>query len=466
MTSNTTIDKTKFKIKEDKIYPCKENLNPTKKLLDSKGCGFCMAKWSQVTMHLGSGLNHSCHHVGAHKIPLDELKQNPMALHNTSFKKQIRKQMLNNERPDECDYCWRIEDNTDEISDRVYKSLEPWSMIDLEKTMHMNGDEDVYPRYVEISFGNVCNFKCTYCGPPFSSKWTEEIKQHGPYNLLRSKYNGINEEKQPIANKDENPYIDAFWKWFPQAVMKMKVFRITGGEPLLNKNTFKVMQYLLDNPQPHLEFAVNTNACVPDESWEKFTSLAESLTWKNNIKKMSVFVSAESTDQQSEYSRDGMNWSVFKNNIQNLLRDAGDVDITFMSAFNILSLPNYKKFLEYVDTLKKQNRGRIKLDIAYVRHPEFLDVKIATESMVKQYLDPCVEYISSNPHFDNWELQKLKRILEDCNSRFKSNPQRDDININRYRFTQFIKQYDQRRKKNFLNNFPEYQDFWDICLKS
>ena len=106
------------------------------------------------------------------------------------------------------------------------------------------------------------------------------------------------------------------------------------------------------------------------------------------------------------------------------------------------------------------------MDVAYVRHPEFLDIKIATELMIRTYLDPCVEFVSSNPHFDNWELQKLNRILEDCNARFKSTQSKDDVSINRYRFTQFIKQYDQRRKKNFLNNFPEYQDFWDLCMKS
>ena len=44
--------------------------------LNSVGCGFCLAKWTQVTIHLASGITHSCHHVGAHKIPLEELKEN------------------------------------------------------------------------------------------------------------------------------------------------------------------------------------------------------------------------------------------------------------------------------------------------------------------------------------------------------------------------------------------------------
>ena len=66
-----------------------DKLPQVKKELDAVGCGFCLAKWTQVTMHLGSGITHSCHHVGAHKIPLDELAVNPSALHNTNFKKEI-----------------------------------------------------------------------------------------------------------------------------------------------------------------------------------------------------------------------------------------------------------------------------------------------------------------------------------------------------------------------------------------
>jgi hypothetical protein len=30
--------------------------------------------------------------------------------------------MLEGQRPDECDYCWNVEDNSDRFSDRVFKS--------------------------------------------------------------------------------------------------------------------------------------------------------------------------------------------------------------------------------------------------------------------------------------------------------------------------------------------------------
>ena len=67
------------------------DFNEVKKQLNDVGCGFCLAKWTQVTIHLLNGTTHSCHHPIPHKIPLEEIKNNPKALHNTNFKKQQRK---------------------------------------------------------------------------------------------------------------------------------------------------------------------------------------------------------------------------------------------------------------------------------------------------------------------------------------------------------------------------------------
>jgi hypothetical protein len=95
--------------------------------LNEVGTGMCLAKWTQVTLQLQSGHNHSCHHPRTHKISEKEIERNPSALHNTRYKKLRRKEMLSGARPEECDYCWNVEDNSDMLSDRVFKSEEPWS---------------------------------------------------------------------------------------------------------------------------------------------------------------------------------------------------------------------------------------------------------------------------------------------------------------------------------------------------
>ena len=437
-----------------------KDLKETYDFLNKVGPGFCLAKWTQVTIHLASGINHSCHHVGAHKIPLEELAENPNALHNTSEKKQIRKEMLSGKRPTECDYCWRIEDNTNEYSDRVFKSNDSWSQVDKNKIAASTGDEDFYPRYVEVSFSNVCNFKCTYCGPPFSSKWTEEIKKYGPYKTHRIPYNGIKESQIPIPEREHNPYIEAFWKWFPTAVNHMHNFRITGGEPLLSKHTFKVMQHLLDNPQPNLDFAINSNACPPGDLWEKFITLIKKLEDTKSIKSFTLYISAESSGSQAEYSRDGMDWKKFKKNAKKILKNTKKVRLCVMSAFNILSLPTQVDFLQFVLLLKQKFRhDRTRVDFAYVRHPQFLDIKVATPEIIEKYLKPSLNFMENNG-FDNSEIYKLNRIYQDCLTRFQKN---EDVSFDRLRLYLFIQEYDKRRNKSFIDTFPEYKEFLEMC---
>ena len=62
--------------------------------LNKVGCGFCPMKWLHETLYLHTGDNHSCYHPKPQHIPLEEIEKDPSALHNTEWKKQQRKTML------------------------------------------------------------------------------------------------------------------------------------------------------------------------------------------------------------------------------------------------------------------------------------------------------------------------------------------------------------------------------------
>jgi len=483
-----------------------------KDFLNDTGCGMCLAKWTQVTMHLGTGHTHSCHHPAAHKIPLEEIQANPAALHNTEFKKEQRKLMLNDKKPDECDYCWRIED-ANELSDRYHKSLDSFSFNNRNEIIKLDGDEDVYPSYVEVSFSNVCNFKCGYCSPQYSSTWTEEINQHGPYKLSSDgfEFNGLDPDKTNIPNNQENPYKDAWWEWFPEAYKHMKVLRITGGEPLLSKDTMRTIDFLLENPNPELDFAINTNLCPPPELWEEFKLKIFRLTERGCVKKFTLFTSIENWGARAEYNRFGMDFNQFRSNFHEFLDEVPRARITIMAAFNIMSITSFKRLLMWVLELKKKYNhsaymegvydrtgikytdnsetlnirrevngsgyDRVGIDIPYVRAPHFLDAHIATPELLEEYLLPAVEFMYQNLGHSGWsdnlgfnvhEADKLKRIFTDLSNKITYHgnyPKAQGVgqDLNRARFYKFVEEHDARRGTNFLEAFPEMEDFYNIC---
>lgn len=501
------------------------NMTKMRDILNQTGCGFCIAKWSQVTLHLGNGLTHSCHHPTPHKIPLEEIALNPSALHNTNYKKVQRRAMLNGERPAECDYCWRIEDNTTAFSDRVEKSLSNYSVKDHQDIVNMTGDENVYPKYLEVSFSRTCNFKCAYCGPDFSSKWAEEIASDGFYKMpVGHGYNWS--DNAHYLGKEDNPYIDAFWKWWPDLNPHLEVLRITGGEPLLDKNTYKLLESLVENPRPELELSINSNGCPPDKLWDKFISLVQQLEANNSVKKFTLYTSAESFDSKNDYVRYGMNFAKWQANIEKFLDSTSYSRVTIMAAFNLLSITGFQKFLEYVlmlkcaynynglfnwleeqgvdvlndivrDRLPNEYKGRdlqtfqqrksrskerifsrVGIDIPYVRQPDFLDSKITTINTMTKYFVPAINFMCSHAQtsdyydcmgFEDWEIQKLKRIFTSNLFEIKKYETDNGMTTNveianmRARFASFIEEYDRRRNTNFLTVFPELSEFYDIC---
>lgn len=447
--------------------------------LDNINKSLCIAKWKQVTMHLQNGHTHSCHHPTTHVIPLSEIKKNASALHNTEFKKTQRQLMLNGQRPSECSYCWKVEDSNN-ISDRYYKSAEKWAIPYLSEITSQPWDYDTIPTYVEVSFSNVCNFKCSYCSPSISSKWMEEIVQQGPYPTS-TQFNNLDwikhENKMPIAEKDNNPYVEAFWEWWPALYPVLQHFRITGGEPLLSKHTFKVLDFIINNPNVNLTLEINSNLNVPDELFNKFIEKLQHIQEHRLVKDIVVFTSAESVGNQAEYIRFGMNYDNWLSNLNTLLVKIPRIRTTVMSTYNLLSIPKFKCLLEDLLHLRKlhnataitNSRAAVLIDIPHLSYPTHQSAFIAPESLLP-YIKEQIEFMELNAEpvsgqyipyngFHTHEISKLKRIYDMIYAEIQ-NPSLS-INTNRTDFIKFVNEHDVRRGTNFKETFPELIELYN-----
>jgi len=454
-----------------------ETREEIKDKLNSIGSGFCAAKWTQVTMHLHNGLTHSCHHPTPHKIPLNEIETNPTALHNTIHKKLNRKGMLEGKRPTECNYCWKIEDNSPIYSDRILKSDEPWSKPFIDEISQKKWDDDYNPKYVEVSFSNTCNFKCSYCGPMFSSKWVEEIEKFGPYKDSNH-FNSIEwlgkNNTIPFKHSEHNPYVESFWKWWPDLYKNLHTFRITGGEPLLSKDTWKVLDYILneETPNKELNLSINSNLGVPDNLIDKLIEKIKKIIDEERINEVILFTSIDGYGEQAEYIRHGLNNDNFWNNIEKILDSIPQISITIMSTYNILSPFSYNQLIKKVYDLKLKytNKNRfwqhpVLLDTSYLNHPVHMSVKLLNDEHRKLVLnnaETALFYsvsVFDNEHMGLTEIEvgKIKRIYDwIISDDFKFN-----IDSERKSFVNFVDEHDRRRNTNFIKSFPELENFYN-----
>lgn len=424
---------------------------------------FCAAKWLQVTLHLHSGENHSCHHPKAHKTPLSELATSPSALHNTSFKKKQRAKMLRGERPPECEYCWNIENlGPNAVSDRILKSGESWAEPSIEEMGVLPPEADVNPTYVEVSFSNVCNFKCSYCSANFSTSWREDLRKHGPYSTR----SGM--QTMDSYPEEDNPYIKAFWQWWPDLVKGLRVFRVTGGEPLLSKNTFRVLEELSAHPRPELEFALNSNLGVSPAAFRKFLDHAKDLTENGKIKRLTLFTSVDGWGGRAEYMRNGLNFLTFQKNVETFLGEVPRAKMTFMATFNALSVTSFMDLLRYVLEVKRVHGSRrLNIDTSYLNHPLYQTVQILPPDFVEE-VERMHEFMVKNekktPHdagFEFHEIVKMKRIAE-----WMRQPLPEaELLRRRGDFYRFFSEHDQRRETDFVKTFPELTGFWRTCAQ-
>jgi pyruvate-formate lyase-activating enzyme len=445
---------------EDRI----QELNRRRELLNKVSPSFCTAKWLQTTLLLQNGYNHSCHHPSPHKIPLDELKDNPAALHNSKFKKQQRAMMLEGKRPAECDYCWRIEDlNKEYFSDRHYKSADTWAWDRMKEIAEADPMADIYPAYLEVSFSNACNFACAYCSPEISSKWMEDIQHDGPYPVQHGAHNLDylrNTGKMPYLHSEYNPYLEAFWQWFPLALPHLRVLRVTGGEPTMSKDLWRLFDFLKDNPQPNLELAINTNMCTAPALMSRL--VGEINATQPYVKKIDIYTSIESTESQAEYARDGLNYTKWCENLDMFLSET-ETTVAIMTTINILSLPTLINFIELVMRYRiKYNKefeyNRIPFNINYLRWPlhlqcDLLDKEYRTDiaDMIESVSEGWLKYYSIEKYARIYleEFDQIKRFCSYLRTQPTNKQYRKD-------FVNFIHAYDKRRNKNFTETYPEY----------
>ena len=385
-------------------------------VLDTKSASFCAAKWYNATIWLGSGMSTSCHHPPAHRIDDAALATNPKAIHNTAQKKEDRRQMIAGERPAGCEYCWKIEDmGRDAISDRVYKSkIYPLEALDAAYNTPSNRDVDL--RTLEIAFDRTCQFACSYCNPAFSSTWVKDIKNNGPYTNLvsdgRNHFTHTHDSSQLYRFGETNPYVEAFFAWWETDLHKtLQELRITGGEPLMSGDTWKLIDWFKTNKgRSTTKLAINSNLGMDSTKLQEFVEKVKDLPH------LEIYTSMETVDQQAEYIRDGLDYQQWMDNVHALLEQDSIRAVHCMATINALCLERLPNLLYQLLELKQQyGRERVNFTLNILRFPSFQSALVLPEQLRTLYKDQLQDFWNRNqhnPYLHEHELNHTQRLID------------------------------------------------------
>ena len=446
------------------------------KMINELSPSFCGAKWYNATIWLGSGMTTSCHHPPAHYVRVEDILNNPSGIHNTVQKKLDRAQMQAGERPPGCEYCWKIEDmDRGAISDRVYKSA-IYSEEELMDAKMMHPSEDVNLKTLEIAFDRTCNLACSYCNPAFSTTWVKDIKRNGPYkNLLsdgRNHFTHAHDSAEKFHYKEENPYVEAFFKWWDTDLHKtLRELRITGGEPLMSPSTWRLMEWFENNKgESDCVLAINSN--MMGKPVRPF------IDQTHNMAPIELYTSCEAMGDQAEYIRDGLVFDDWLKNIDYAFNHGNIANFHIMCTINSLCLETLPEFIRMVQAMKLMTLGKpgrpksINMSFNILRFPSFQSPLVLPKEIRMHHKEKLQESLdtwwdTTDPEFNpetslmhEHEANQLKRLIDYLD--VVKTPHSETFEQSKLEndFKEFYKQYDQRRGKDFCATFPHLEKWY------
>lgn len=415
---------------------------------------FCTAKWLEGTICLQNLTTHSCHHCRPHKIPFKSIRKNSDAFYNTPERKLSRKEMLSGKIPKECSYC-ALPEKKGALSERFAKSTYLLNQKHRENILAAGHTENINPLSLEIIFSSACNLKCAYCLPQNSTSVYQDYLKYGPYyadenfwQKIISYFRWLKVKRRFLFAKKQKDVKEIFNKWLIAKLSCLKKLRITGGEPLLSRDTFSLLDELKTKKYPELSFSVNTNLALPSEKVEEFFNQLEDVS--ENLKTISVYTSLDALGKKGEYIRAGLSFYLFEQNVIKLLSLKKDIGLNYMITVSLFNLSSVKDVLFYIlQQRKKFPHKKIGFSFSSVTFPKYLSPYMADQEQKKHFSD-ALSFMQENKTdgFSEAEIIQAESVLSVIGCKNKSGKSLKT-------FKNFVQAFDYRNKSDFSKTFPE-----------
>ena len=399
----------------------------------------CVYKWAWNTFYTYSGESASCHRIESEKISLEHFDAD---YHNTEKVVDDRQRMRQGLWPAAgrgCEYCKKIED-AGGVSDRIYSNNLP-----IANEIDFSSDI-TQPLISEVYINNTCDLGCVYCTAELSSKINSELITHGT--------NSVGEI--PIVKFDkQSAYTEKYLSWVDENYTTLRRLSILGGEPLLQKEFWKLLDRAKDVKNPDLEIAINTNLNASFETIERLVVTAKQLVKNRNVKRFDIVCSLDCWGPQSEFVRYGLNLERWQKNFEYLLRHKW-LYISVLQVVSSLTIKTMFDFQQIIANYKNQGHritqeyhvvtGKVASDLY---HPSAFG-----SEFFKQQLD---EVETAHPITEPWDEETKKRIAG-INKLLTSGSVLPDAN-RLSRLKTRLDEIDTRRGTDWKSLYPEINEF-------
>lgn len=286
---------------------------------------------------------------------------------------------------------------------------------------------------ITVAFDNLCNMKCVYCSPRYSTQIDSE-------NIKFSVY----------QNQREQAFYKTISVQTPKKIQFLKTvlleedydtvqFDILGGEPLINPLIFEFLDWMAQQQFSNkIKLAILTNGTVYTEKILEYTK---------KFRHVSLAFSIDGTNETFEYIRFNGKYPQVKQNIDRYYKIKNEYYNFFLSFNYALTWMNCMNFAEWYNWISTDYPNICGIHMNKLVYPEHLSVDIIPIEQKKYIVNKVDREIlkTSNSHIfiKAYEKYKTQMLTGDDNSHLYQTAL-DRLHVNDY-----------RRGINHTNTFEE-----------
>lgn len=233
---------------------------------------------------------------------------------------EIRKKMLQQQRPSECSACWQLE-NQNIKSDRQYKNESFDFYLDKDLALiEEDCKQGIYSKQIiKIYTSNLCNSTCVTCDAKFSSAWASLKK--------------VKEKKISIPDDVLESALD---------YQNIKMLSFVGGEPLYEQKNFNILEQIVNVGNTNCFISLVTNGSVFLKNYQ--------IEILKKFKNLNICLSIDGVYSKFEYLRYPLKWKILLENIELFKSITTNLSVSYT-----ISNLNLIYYNETVDWFNKQN---------------------------------------------------------------------------------------------------------------
>ena len=236
---------------------------------------------------------------------------------NTDIK-SVRESIKNQQRSPSCSICWNLEDagqpSERQIHNQTMDFLLDLNLENIEAASIANGFD---PVKIKLSTSNLCNGQCVTCNSGSSSSWAQLEGKN-------TQYNGVEFDK-----------LDTGIDW-----AKIVSLSFVGGEPLLEKKNFKILEMLLEleNSECFISFVTNGSVKLSDYQVDML----------KQFKNLNICLSIDGVGPVFEYMRFPLVWDTMLNSIDVFRSITNNISVSCM--ISNLNVYYYSEMIDFFNS--------------------------------------------------------------------------------------------------------------------